>query len=90
MGAAEIVKVQILDPATTNWKRPVRVTVVGVHRGSLSIGSEIGLRLVADPKANFNGTLLNLLVGEGWLVCGAIRDDGTLLPQDGTRRLLPR
>jgi hypothetical protein len=88
-GAEVIVEVQILDPATTDWKQPVQATVVRVHRGSVSPGSQVGLRLVADADAAFNGKLLNVLGGERWLVCGALREDGTLLPLDGTRRQSP-
>jgi hypothetical protein len=88
-GAEVIVEVQILDPATTDWKQPVPATVVRVHRGNMSPGSQVGLRLVADADATFNGKLLNVLGGERWLVCGALREDGTLLPLDGTRRQPP-
>jgi hypothetical protein len=81
------VEVEFREPVPISWKVPVPATVVGVRRGSASIGSQIGLRLVADPRAPFNGTLLSVLEGERWLVCGTLLDDGTVLPSDGTRRL---
>ena len=85
---AEIaVELQIYEPTPTGWKDPVPATVVGIHRGSVPIGAQVGLRLVADRDAPFNGTLLSALSGERWLVYGALLDDGTLLPSDGTRRL---
>ena len=82
-----IVELQICEPIPPGWKDPVPATVVGVRRGSVPIGAQVGLRLVADRDAPFNGTLLSALSGERWLVYGALLDDGTLLPFDGTRRL---
>jgi hypothetical protein len=65
----------------------VPARVVGIHRRSVPIGAQVGLRLVTDRDATFDGTLLSVLSGERWLVCGTLLDDGTLLPSDGTRRL---
>jgi hypothetical protein len=82
-----IVELQISEQTPSGWKDPVPATVVGIHRGGAPMGAQVGLRLVADRDAPFNGTLLSALSGERWLVCGALLDDGTLLPSDGTRRL---
>jgi hypothetical protein len=82
-----VVELQISEPTSFGWKDPVPATVVGVHRASVPIGAQVGLRLVADQDAPFNGTLLSVLSGERWLVYGALLDDGTLLPSNGTRRL---
>lgn len=82
-----VVEIEFCEPVPTGWKVPVPATVVGAHRGDVAIDSRVGLRLVADPDAPFNGTLLSVLAGERWLVCGTLLDDGTLLPSDGTRRL---
>lgn len=91
MSRADVnVDVLVADPAPTDWAHPVATTVVGVHRGDLTIGSEVGLRLVADHTATFNGTLLSVLGGERWLVCGRFLADATVVPVDGTRRLLTR
>jgi hypothetical protein len=82
-----VVELQISEPTSFGWKDPVPATVVGIHRGSVPIGAHVGLRLVADQDAPFNGTLLSVLSKERWLVRGTLLNDGTLLPSNGTRRL---
>ncbi|MGH2859081.1 MAG: hypothetical protein ACRDMJ_16525 [Solirubrobacteraceae bacterium] len=69
------------------WKEPVSAVVTTPVKGITSLDQQIAVRLVEDPDAAFNGTLVSLLAGERWLVCARELADGTLLPLDGTRRL---
>jgi hypothetical protein len=69
------------------WTEPVSAVVTTPAKGNVSLAQQILVRLVEDPDAMFNGTLMSLLGGERWLVCGRELGDGTLLPLDGTRRL---
>jgi hypothetical protein len=84
-----VAEVQVSDRVPAGWHEPIPATLIGVQHGSLSVGSQLGIRLVADPAAPFNGTLLSVLAGERWLICGELLDDETVIPADGTRRTHP-
>jgi hypothetical protein len=84
-----VVELETSSPRSPGWREPVPARVVGAGEGRVLVGSELGLRLVADPDATFNGTLISVLHGERWRVCGHLGNDGTVLPGDGTRRLSP-
>jgi hypothetical protein len=77
----------VLGPISPGWREPVPATVQAASTDAVTVGDQIGLRLVADPDATFNGTLVSLRAGERWLtVADGIRDR-TIIPRDGTRRL---
>jgi hypothetical protein len=86
-GADLVIEVQLRDPVPPDWKEPVPAVVIATHRGRAPVDAELRLRQVADPKAMFNGRLVSLLRGESWLACARRCSDGTVLPEDGTRRL---
>jgi hypothetical protein len=77
----------VLGPINARWRDPILTTVRAANTDAVTVGEQIGLRLVADPDATFNGTLVSVRAGERWLtVADAIRDR-TIIPRDGTRRL---
>lgn len=80
-------ELQVGDTPRHGWTEPVPTTVVAVAVGAATVGDQIGLRLVADPDAAFNGTLISVRAGERWLTCGDLLHDGTIIPRDHTRRL---
>jgi hypothetical protein len=82
-----VVELQVGDTPHHGWTEPVPTTVVAVAVGAATVGDRIGLRLVADPDAAFNGTLISVRPGERWLTCGDLLQDGTIIPRDGTRRV---
>jgi hypothetical protein len=82
-----IVELQVGDTSHHGRTEPVPTTVVAVAVGAATVGDQIGLRLVADPDAAFNGTLISVRTGERWLTCGDLLHDGTIIPRDRTRRL---
>jgi hypothetical protein len=85
--AAEIIcEIEVLDVAWTGWKEPARAIVSAPIKGNTSLDQQVAVRLVEDPDAQFNGTLLDFLAGDRWCVCAREFRDGTLLPLDGTRR----
>ena len=81
-----VVELQVGD-TPHGWTVPVPTTVVTVAVGAVAVGDQIGLRLVADPDAAFNGTLMSVRAGERWLTCGDLLQDGTIIPRDRTRRV---
>lgn len=82
-----VVELRMPDHVPLGWTEPVSGSVVDVHRGEAQVGSEVPVRLVADPDAPFNGKLVSFLAREHWLICGRRLDDGTVVPDDGSRRL---
>jgi hypothetical protein len=85
-----VVELQLGDGVPPDWTESAPAVVRAVHRGNITTGSELRLRQVEDPDAAiFNGTLLSLVAGEFWLVCARYSVDGTVIPLDGSRRLLP-
>jgi hypothetical protein len=74
-----------ISPA--RWKEPVSAAVTAPIKVNTPLGEQIGVRLVVDPGATFNGTLVSFLPGERWSICARALDDDTLVPLDGTRRL---
>jgi hypothetical protein len=86
--AGSLVELEVLTPVASGWTEPITTTVLATHTASACVGDRLGLRLVADPGAkSFNGTLISVRGGERWLVCGHRLADGTLVPDDGTRRI---
>ena len=84
--AAEVIcEVEIVDVSPGRWNEPVSAVVTAPVRG-VELDQEITVRLVEDPDAQFNGTLVGLLGGERWRLCASKLEDGTMLPLDGTRR----
>lgn len=81
-----ICEMQVLDTSPGSWKKPVTAVVTTSIKGNTSLDDQIAVRLVEDPNAPFNGTLVSFLAGERWLTCARELKDGTLLPLDGTRR----
>jgi hypothetical protein len=85
--AGLVVEVQIPEVVSHGWKEPVRTNVVAVHSRGVAVGSELPMRLVADPDAVFNGLRIAVRPGERWRLCATALEDGTVLPEDGTRRV---
>lgn len=84
--AAEVIcEMKIVDVSPGRWKEPVPAVVTAPVRG-VELDQEISVRVVEDPDAQFNGTLVGLLPGERWRLCASKLEDGTMLPLDGTRR----
>jgi hypothetical protein len=69
------------------WHTPVSAVVTAPIKGDTSPGEQIEVGLVQDPDAPFNGTLVSLLPGDRWRICARLRENDTLLPLDGTRRV---
>jgi hypothetical protein len=82
-----IVEVDVVGPVGSGWTEPVPTTIRARQGRGASIGDRLGLRLVADTGAPFNGTLITVRPGERWSVCADHADDATITPIDGTRRL---
>ncbi len=82
-----VVEIQLPDQVPHGWTEPVLGIVLATHHGTTPARAQLSMRLVADPDAQFNGTLASFLADERWLVCAHQLDDGTVLPQEGTRRL---
>jgi hypothetical protein len=86
--AGLVAELEVLAPVAHDWREPVATTVVATQTLSVSIGDQLGLRLVADPDAEtFNGTLISVRGGERWKTCAHRLKDGTVVPDDGTRRI---
>jgi len=82
-----VLELGVPGPLAPGWSEPVTTTVLSVEAGEVSVGDRLGLRLVADPDASFNGTLMSVRPGERWRTCAHRLHDGTIVPDDGTRRL---
>ncbi len=82
-----ILELGVLAPVGSGWVEPVATTVLAADVGDVSAGDHLGLRLVADPAATFNGKLISVRAGERWLICAHRLQDGTIVPHDGTRRI---
>ncbi|MFZ0386425.1 MAG: hypothetical protein WAL22_12215 [Solirubrobacteraceae bacterium] len=83
-----VVELEVLAPVGHGWTEPVATTVVASQTPSVSVGDRLGLRLIPDPEAtSFNGTLVSVRGGERWLTCAHRLQDGTIVPEDGTRRI---
>ncbi len=82
-----VVELSVRTPAGLGGTEPVSATVEAVDTGPVSVGDQIVLRLVADPAAPFNGTLISVRGGERWLTRAHRVRDGTIVPRDGTRRI---
>ncbi len=87
-GAADVIlELGVLGTLSADWRDPIRTTVQAANTDAVTVGEQIGLRLVADPNATFNGLLASVRARERWLtVVDRIRDR-TIIPRDGTRRL---
>lgn len=86
--AEVIAELGVLAPVGSDWREPVATAVLAVEKGAVSVGDQLGLRLVADPAAaTFNGTLVSVRAGERWLTYAHRLEDGTVVPDDGTRRI---
>jgi hypothetical protein len=84
-----ILELGVLGPISAGWREPVPTIVQATSTYAVTVGEQIGLRLVADSDATFNGTLVSVRAGERWLtVVDGIRDR-MIIPRDGTRRLAP-
>lgn len=81
-----VIELGVLHPVASGWSQPVATTVLAVETGAASVGDQLGLRLVADPAATFNGTLISVRAGERWLTYANRLQDETIVPTDGTRR----
>lgn len=82
-----VLELGVLGPIGAGWREPVPTTVHAANTDAVTVGEQIGLKLVADPDATFNGTLVSVRAGERWLtVADGIRYR-TIIPRDGTRRL---
>lgn len=85
--AEVIAELGVLAPVGRGWREPVAATVLAAEKGAISVGDRLGLRLVADPAAaTFNGALVSVRAGERWLTYAHRLEDGTIVPDDGTRR----
>jgi len=83
-----VVELKVLAPVVHGWTEPVATTVLASQTPSVSVGDRLGLRLVPDPEArSFNGTLVSVRGGERWLTYAHRLQDGTIVPEDGTRRI---
>ncbi|MGO9975130.1 MAG: hypothetical protein ACLP01_20470 [Solirubrobacteraceae bacterium] len=82
-----IVELGVLGPLSAGWREPVPTTVHAANSDAVRVGGQIGLRLVADPDATFNGTLVSVRAGERWLTVVDVIRDRAIIPRDGTRRL---
>lgn len=83
-----MIELEVLTPVVCGWTEPIATTVVASHTPSVCVGDRIGLRLVAKPDAKtFNGTLISVRGGERWLTYAHCLADGTIVPDDGTRRI---
>jgi hypothetical protein len=82
-----ICEAEIVDVAPVSWKDPLSAVVTAAIKGNTASGQPIAVRLVEDPGAQFNGSLVSLLIGERWHICASQPADATLVPRDGTRRL---
>jgi hypothetical protein len=85
--AAEVIyDTETLEVSPGRWKEPASAVVTAAITGNTPVGQPVAVRLVEDPDAQFNGTVVSLLTGERWRICAREFPDGTLLPLDGTRR----
>jgi hypothetical protein len=83
-----VVELEVLAPVGHGWTEPVATTVLASRTPSVSAGDRLGLRLIPDPQAtSFNGTLVSVRGGERWLTYARRLHDGTIVPEDGTRRM---
>lgn len=85
--AAEVIcELQIVAVSPGRWEEPVPSFVTRPIKGDTSLGEHVAVRLLEHLDGSFNGTLIDVLAGERWLICARELNDGTLLPLDGTRR----
>lgn len=85
--AAEVIcETKIVEVSPGRWTKPASAVVTAAIKGDTPVDQRIAIRLVEDPDAQFNGTLVSFLAGERWHICAREFSDGTLLPLDGTRR----
>jgi hypothetical protein len=84
-----VAEVLVTDAQAPRWVEPAKAVVLYGHAGDVQLGSTLAVCQVADPDAQFNGTLVSTLPQERWQICGHRRDDGSILVTDGTRRLQP-
>jgi len=85
--AAEVIcETEIVEVSPGRCKQPASALVTAAIKGDTVAGQQIAVRLVEDPDAQFNGTVVSLLAGERWRICAREFRDGTMLPLDGTRR----
>jgi hypothetical protein len=82
-----VCEMQVVSVSPARWKEPVSAVVTAPIKGDTSLGERIEVGLVEDPGAAFNGSLVSLLPGDRWRLCARRRENETLLPLDGTRRL---
>lgn len=85
--AGHVVDVELSTEAAADLRQPVTVCVIAPHRGDHRVGAQRALRVVPPGDGPFNGTIVSVLAGERWRICGELLADGSLLPADGTRRL---
>lgn len=85
--AAEVICEVRVPETPAGWKQPVSAVAIRSLKGTPP-HERVTIGLVEDLAARpFNGTLVSVLADEGWLICARPREDGALLPLDGTRRL---
>jgi hypothetical protein len=82
-----ILELGVVGPIGADWRKPVPATVQTANTDGLTVGQQVGLRLVADPDAIFNGALVSVRAGERWLTVGDGIPNHTIIPRDGSRRL---
>lgn len=86
-GADVVAELEVRGPVGHGWREPIATTVLTSSSSDIAAGDQLGLRLVADPDAPFNGTLVSVGAGERWIVCADRIENDMILPLDGTRRL---
>jgi hypothetical protein len=82
-----VCEMRVVSVSPARGKEPVAAVVTAPIKGDTSLGEQIDVALVEDPDVTFNGTLVSLLPGDRWRICARVRENDTLLPLDGTRRL---
>ena len=87
--ADAVVDLKLPAEVPRGWKEPVPTAVVAKHRGNMELGSELPLRLAPGGDEPFNGMAIYVLPGERWRTCAHLLADGSVLPEDGTRRVEP-
>ena len=84
---ADVICEVVVQEKPSGLTDPMAVEVTAVSKGTLDAAGTAALCSVEDTNGPFQGSLINVRVGERWLVCARLLDDGRLLPLDGTRRL---
>jgi hypothetical protein len=85
--AEVMLELGVIGPIGVGWREPVPTIVRTANTDAITVGEQVGLRLVADPDAMFNGTLVSVRPGERWLTIADAIHNGTIVPRDGSRRL---